>query len=501
MPTVLLPLGSASASGTFAGMVVYQGTNVRKYVVPADPRTVLQLEVRKMFHDVTKILRSLGLKGKGRLAAIQGPRWYTLAYGRIAENGGQRLLEQSEIFQQFTEGEKAAWAEACPYLATYSEPGELYFCIARILDEWVGQITGGTFIVFPMGSNSGAYRVSWDEDLTDVITLSKTDDSDARFNYVPEWNYIEDIDAFGGGYHWTSTPNARCFLYFWGNQLNLGYVGGPDGGTLQIIADTGEVLQVNQYRDGVEYNQRARMNFQNKGIHWVELGFYGSSSQVVTVDWVDSANVRRTTSVVKEEFEVVLDSLVHRHRLAAPSKPKAGKTSLYVLENGKLYLLNSAGVSVEIVPEGITAAQVELLYSPLGHTHKQKILLGAAGEDGVIAAGGTSTLKPFRSGLAAAGFNVAIPIAGRLKNLYFRTGGAQPGSGSMTCTLNVNNTLRSVVATCPAGSAAGTFSDTVNDFEIAAGDAVWFTLKNNAGANSAPVVSALIELEFDSGAG
>ena len=133
------------------------------------------------------------------------------------------------------------------------------------------------------------------------------------------------------------------------------------------------------------------------------------------------------------------------------------------------------------------------------HTHTQVILLGTALEDGTIASGASNTAKPFRSGLGGAGFNVAIPLAGTLKNLYFRTGSTQPASGSLTCTLNVNNSQKTVVATCPAGSAANTFSDTTHTYALSAGDVVWFDLKNNATGTSAQMVSAVIVLEFDTG--
>jgi len=173
----------------------------------------------------------------------------------------------------------------------------------------------------------------------------------------------------------------------------------------------------------------------------------------------------------------------------------------------------------EMVMAGLTQEQADLLYaaighlhddrysqlghlhddrySQLGHLHKQLILIGTALEDGVLGAGASNTAKPFRSGLGGSGWNVAIPQGGLLRGLYFRTAPSQPGTGSVTCTLNVNAVPQNVVAICPAGSGAGVWVDLENSYEINAGDVVWWDLKNNATSSSAPLISVVMRLEFD----
>jgi hypothetical protein len=85
MPIVYLPLGSKAASGMVGEMVVYQGTTVRKYVIPTDPRTVAQLDVRHQFADITKMYKSAGLWMRTAWKGQLGARWYTSLLGRVLE--------------------------------------------------------------------------------------------------------------------------------------------------------------------------------------------------------------------------------------------------------------------------------------------------------------------------------------------------------------------------------------------------------------------------------
>ncbi len=122
---------------------------------------------------------------------------------------------------------------------------------------------------------------------------------------------------------------------------------------------------------------------------------------------------------------------------------------------------------------------------------------GGLGLDATIAAGVTQAIKPWGNGFAAIGsFNVAIPSAGVYKNLYFRTATAQPASGSLVCTLVINNIPSAVVVTVAAGSAAGVYSNTTNTVAVVAGDVMWFSILNNAAGASAAVTSCVVMLEM-----
>ena len=123
---------------------------------------------------------------------------------------------------------------------------------------------------------------------------------------------------------------------------------------------------------------------------------------------------------------------------------------------------------------------------------KYVIFLPSTTLDLTLATGVSSVMKLFDG--FTTGYNVAVPRAGRLQNLYFRTSSTQPVTGTLTCTVGTDPGASTIVATVPAGAALGVFSDTTHYLDIAAGTVVYFTVKNNAGVASAAIVSAIVEL-------
>jgi len=84
------------------------------------------------------------------------------------------------------------------------------------------------------------------------------------------------------------------------------------------------------------------------------------------------------------------------------------------------------------------------------------------------------------------------PIAsgGTLTKLYVQTSTAQPGTGSLVCTVRKNSVDQALTLTIAAGSAAGVFTDLVNSVSVAAGDLLGMKFQNNAPATvSANVLS------------
>lgn len=104
---------------------------------------------------------------------------------------------------------------------------------------------------------------------------------------------------------------------------------------------------------------------------------------------------------------------------------------------------------------------------------------------------------------APAYFGTSVPavgalqtVAGTIRNLYIRIGSAQPASGSLVCTVQVNGADTSIVATIPAGSGVGNYSDTTNSVAITPGQRISFKLTNNANPDaSAQIGSVVIELD------
>jgi hypothetical protein len=89
---------------------------------------------------------------------------------------------------------------------------------------------------------------------------------------------------------------------------------------------------------------------------------------------------------------------------------------------------------------------------------------------------------------------VQMPVACTLKNLYVRTRSAQPGTGSLVFTLQINGVDTSLTATVAAGGAAVLLSDTTDIEYVTAGQRIALKAVNNASSASAQVASWSIGL-------
>jgi hypothetical protein len=91
---------------------------------------------------------------------------------------------------------------------------------------------------------------------------------------------------------------------------------------------------------------------------------------------------------------------------------------------------------------------------------------------------------------------VIMPYAGTLRNLYARTGSAQPAGDDLTLTLLKNGLSAAISIVITAGSAAGTYSDLTNTVTVAAGDLIAIVASNDDPSNpSASLRGVSIELD------
>lgn len=300
MPTVYLPLGSAAASGQMGEMVVYQGVTVRKYVIPTDPRTQAQIDIRNLFFDVTKTLRTLGLFGRGVLAGLFGPRWYTMAYQRAAGAGAGNLAGYDPEWDGFTLEEQDAWRAASPFVATYSDPGQIFYSFARVLQFWVSTVSPETFLsVAPAADNAAAYRAAWDAGLENVLTLAKVGHDDARLIYTGTWTTSSNAGAFVGSLARTLVIGSAVRFYFRGNRVNIGvYKSNTSGRFLATFSD-GTTQIIEETITGAATFAAVAKDFLYKGVHWVELACDVEDGFPVYLDYIDCESITGGTITVE----------------------------------------------------------------------------------------------------------------------------------------------------------------------------------------------------------
>jgi hypothetical protein len=123
------------------------------------------------------------------------------------------------------------------------------------------------------------------------------------------------------------------------------------------------------------------------------------------------------------------------------------------------------------------------------------LMLSANGLNTTIPASTTDYLPPFSTTHSTTLINSLTTLAGTLKNFYVRIGTTQPASGSLVCTVFVNNVATALTITIAAGSVAGNYSDTTHTVAVSAGDRITFELKNNATGASATITPVVAELD------
>lgn len=146
-----------------------------------------------------------------------------------------------------------------------------------------------------------------------------------------------------------------------------------------------------------------------------------------------------------------------------------------------------------------TERQIRELFLRLGGIFTQSSdVMGGHGVAGTVPAGTTYYIVPFIPGLDTVGRSTPWPIGGTLKNLYVRTVGAQPGTGTLVFTLYDATAAVStgIVATVPAGGVSAVYSDTTHTYVLPAGNQIQLQIKNNAAAASAPVGGCAWQIDY-----
>ena len=115
-----------------------------------------------------------------------------------------------------------------------------------------------------------------------------------------------------------------------------------------------------------------------------------------------------------------------------------------------------------------------------------------------IAASTTDYTCPGMTSAGVTQLAALITVAGTLKNMYIRTGSAQPASGSLVYALQVNGSDSALVITIAAGGAAGNYTDLTHTVALNAGDRIGWKRVNNATGTSAVIGSMVVELDTPS---
>lgn len=100
------------------------------------------------------------------------------------------------------------------------------------------------------------------------------------------------------------------------------------------------------------------------------------------------------------------------------------------------------------------------------------------------------------SGLQTSVYNIALPVACDIKNLYINTNSTQPSSGNLVFTLLKNGADTSITITVPANATANQFTDLTHDVSLDAGDSITLRIVNNATSTSALIIRCVMQIDI-----
>jgi len=172
-----------------------------------------------------------------------------------------------------------------------------------------------------------------------------------------------------------------------------------------------------------------------------------------------------------------------------------GTQPLYV-DNIKLYDCNNLmAIRHDVMVDGVkifTQQKEKYLFPYLQSSDASEPVcpfLGNGNQETIPAPAGTTRYLGSKSGLETVEADTAIqsPFTGTLKNLYVRTRTAQPGTGTLVFTLQIQNVDTGIVVTIPAGSAAVLGSDGAHSAAISAGERIALKAVNNSSGTSAEI--------------
>lgn len=262
-------MGYPQQSGQEFANVIYQGTVVRLYTVPKDPRSDAQLNQRRFLSDVTKMRSMLGKFGKAGMSTALGSKWGTVIYQAIKadmENWWSNALAE---WDDFGEVNQEAWRTAAPYKACFNDLGMIYFGLTRVmyhaalnwslygweLEEW-GEV------------DSAGAAAWWEKDLAGVWTVKNVDSAAAYIPYESSGTIVYDAGATGGSF-----VKDYSGFEFYGKVkiLVVRAANGPYYGTMRVYADG--VLKVEHDFDDsiIRFIYYPTVEFDRKGLHFLRI--------------------------------------------------------------------------------------------------------------------------------------------------------------------------------------------------------------------------------------
>lgn len=242
MATVYLPLGYPILQGQEFEAIVYQGTYVRKYVLPTDPRTSSQAFNRKLFSDLSRSLPYFGPFFKGFLTCLYGQRRALLLRQLLQSDLNSFRSSRIAQFGSFTTPQKDTLRANAVLQSTFNDPGMISWVIYATAWDWyqsTGLIWGNPRE--PTAANIGNIISLWSESIEYALDQGAIQpgsfQSDTLFPKTGSWQSVSWAYADGGSYSLSTSYPASVQFYSYGRYFKIVLIGTPTTSYIRFYVD------------------------------------------------------------------------------------------------------------------------------------------------------------------------------------------------------------------------------------------------------------------------
>ena len=158
-------------------MLVFQGVTVRSWVIPKDDPTDEQLDLRHLFADTGKMLKTLGLWARAYEKWVLGSRWHSVITGAVLSDQMGWRSAAFVVWNACSSDDQTAWRSNAPTAATYDDCGWIYFMCVWVIDALNIEVRDGDFLFdVPEGDSSALFLANWNQDLSGVLGIGTWDE-------------------------------------------------------------------------------------------------------------------------------------------------------------------------------------------------------------------------------------------------------------------------------------------------------------------------------------
>lgn len=283
MATVILPMGYPLQSGQEYEHIIYQGSVVRSYTLPKDPRSATQIQNRRFLSDFGKMRSMAGDYARAACRSGLGTKWGTIVYQYAKADIDFCWSDAVSEWESFTEPGREEWRAIAPYEATFNDKGLIFFCLLRVVYYTLNDQAFDLFGCEAWGEFESAAALDWwTKDLSELPSKGDLDSIALAMFHGVVGTVVSNASAWAGSY----LEDVSTFeLYIYGFNVQFFGRRAPGLGTIK------------RWFDGVP---SAEFNISNASeIFQTSLGSAGSNG-------LDGRNFK---GLHKIKFEVVSGSV------------------------------------------------------------------------------------------------------------------------------------------------------------------------------------------------